>query len=251
MSRSSDITQLSAYDGEHSFNVYVNPRQAISQKASEITGLSYCFQKNQMYHNGKEVESVNIHEALLSFSDFLASKSHPVLVGHNIGSYDIPILMRLLEEFGLLSSFVNLISGCIDTLKLARKVYPKSEVKNYKQTTLVKMLLGIDYDAHNAFEDVKSLYQLFDEKLLSHCKDTFPFQVSKLEASYAPLLVEKKISKAMVRRLANSGLGLNQLRLAFKRDQNHGVKCVLHERGFKSKTVRIIQTFFENTFTEE
>ena len=103
--------------------------------------------------------------------------------------------MRLLEEFDLLSSFVKLISGCIDTLKLARKIYPKSEVKNYNQTTLVKMLLGIDYDAHNAFEDVKSLYQLFDEKILSHCKNTFPFHVSKLEASYAPILVEKNFQR--------------------------------------------------------
>lgn len=125
--------------------------------------------------------------------------------------------MRLLEEFGLLSSFIKLISGCIDTLKLARKVYPKSEVKNYNKTTLVKMLLGIDYDAQMPLRMLKVCTNYLMRSFFSHWKDTFSFHVSKLEASYAPLLVEKKMSKAMVRRLANSGL-------AFKRDQNHGVK---------------------------
>lgn len=67
LSRSSDIRQLSAIDGKDSFNVYIDPRQPISQKATDITGLSYCFQKNQMYRFGKEIDSVHIHQALLSF----------------------------------------------------------------------------------------------------------------------------------------------------------------------------------------
>lgn len=91
--------------------------------------------------------------------------------------YDVPILSRLLEEFGLLAAFLQLISGCIDTLKLARQVFSKSEIPNSKQSALVKAFLGKDYDAHNALEDVKSLYQLFAEKLHSHCRnvDIFPF----------------------------------------------------------------------------
>lgn len=147
----------------------------ISQKATEITGLSYCFQKNQMYHYGKEIYSVHIHQALLSFLDFLKSKSCPVLIGHNIGSYDVPILSRLLEEFGLLAAFLQLISGCIDTLKLSRKVFSKSEILNYKQSTLVKAILGKEYDAHNALEDVKILFQLFEEKLHSRCRNNWTY----------------------------------------------------------------------------
>lgn len=252
-SRSSDITQLFAYDGKDTFNVYIDPRMPISQKATEITGLSYCFQKNQMYHYGKEIDSVHIHQALLSFLDFLKSKSCPVLIGHNIGSYGVPILSRLLEEFGLLAAFLQLISGCIDTLKLSRKVFSKSETPNYKQSTLVKAILGKDYDAHNALEDVKILFQLFKEKLHSHCRnmDIFPFNLVKLEASYASVVLKKKISKAVARRLANSGLGLNHSHLSFKRDQNADVKSILQERGFKGKTIRCIQSFFEDTHSEE
>lgn len=39
LSRSSDITQLSAYDGKDTFNVYIDPRMPISQKATEINNI--------------------------------------------------------------------------------------------------------------------------------------------------------------------------------------------------------------------
>ncbi|XP_061168632.1 uncharacterized protein LOC133177736 [Saccostrea echinata] len=206
-----------------------------------------------MYLNGEEVNSINIHHALLDFLDFLKSKKCPVLVGHNIISYDIPILLKLLEEFGLLASFLQLICGCIDTLKLARKVFPKSQINNYKQTTLVKTFLGFEYDSHNALEDVKSLHRLFEEKLYSHCKDSdvFPFHVRKLESSFTEVIQEKKISKTVARRIANSGLGLKHLQLAFKRDPNVGVKSILQERGFRGKTIHAIKTILEDMCTEE
>lgn len=63
----SNITEFSAYNGKDSFNVHIDPRQPISQKATDITRLSFCFQKNQMNRYGKEKDSVRIHQALLSF----------------------------------------------------------------------------------------------------------------------------------------------------------------------------------------
>lgn len=138
-----------------------------------------------------------------------------------------------------MAAFLQLMSGCIDTLKLAKKVFSKSEIPNYKQSTLVKAFLRKDYDAHNALKDVKSLYQLFEEKLHSHCKniDIIPFHLAEVEASYASLVLEKKISKTVARRL---GLGLNHLHLSFKRDRTAGVKSILQERGFKGKTIRCL-----------
>jgi DNA polymerase III alpha subunit (gram-positive type) len=202
-----------------------------------------------MYAKGKEVHSVSIHQALLDLIEYLKSKNQPILVGHNIKSFDIPILSRLITEFGLLPTFLNLISACIDTLKLAKKVVPKSEITNYKKTTLVKKMLGIEYEAHDALEDVKSLHQLFQEKLRSYCRNTdlFPFNEMHLESSYKEAIQGKKISKTAARRLANSGLGLNHLRLAFRRNPDDGVKSVLLERGFQGRTVSAIKTFLLET----
>ncbi|XP_021350929.1 uncharacterized protein LOC110448808 [Mizuhopecten yessoensis] len=65
LSRTSDITQISAYDGKNMLNLYVSPRQPISSKASDVTGISFSFERNQMYCRGVPVESVCIRQALL------------------------------------------------------------------------------------------------------------------------------------------------------------------------------------------
>ncbi|CAC5356263.1 unnamed protein product [Mytilus coruscus] len=43
LSRKSDITQLAAFDGTTVFNEYVSPREVISPKVSELTGLTFDF----------------------------------------------------------------------------------------------------------------------------------------------------------------------------------------------------------------
>ncbi|CAC5402505.1 unnamed protein product [Mytilus coruscus] len=53
------------------------------------------------------------------------------------------------------------VKGFIDTLKLSKRVFAKADVDNYKQQTLVKKVLGIEYAAHNAKDDVLSLSELF------------------------------------------------------------------------------------------
>ena len=113
LSRTSDITQLSAFDGVNLFNVFVSPRQAISSKASEITGLSYSFERNQMYRHGAPVESMDIRQALVEFLEYINKYSKPVLVGHNIFCYDIPVLGNLLREFHFLSNYTQSVYGCI------------------------------------------------------------------------------------------------------------------------------------------
>ena len=62
----------------------------------------------------------------------------------------------------------NGVSGYIDTLKFARKDFSKEKVTNYKQQTSVTEILGKQYSAHNAVEDVMSLQELFSKEL-QHC----------------------------------------------------------------------------------
>lgn len=149
--------------------------------------------------------------------EFIQSKSIPVLIGHDIFSNDIPILRNLLLEFKLLSSFLNLIYGCIDTLKISKREIPKSEVPNYKQQTLVAKYLEIVYDAHNSEEDVKSLYKLFNEKLKQTCcdKDIFPFNYLGIEQTFSDVVCRKVIFKDTAKKLACTGLSFNHIELAF------------------------------------
>ncbi|XP_071150246.1 DNA polymerase III PolC-type-like [Mytilus edulis] len=246
LSRTSDITQISAYDGMNMLNHYVSPRQSISSKASDVTGITFSFERNQMYCHGVPVESVCIRTALLQLIEMIQKKSRPVLVGHNIHSYDVPVLRNLLREFNLLSSFDNLIYGCIDTLKIAKREIPKADVQNYKQQTLVQKFLEIVYDAHNSEEDVRSLYKLFHLKLKQTCsgKDLFPFNYLSIVEGFSGVIVKKVISKDTARKLSCTGLSLHHLELAYKRNNDDGVKSIMQEHGLKGKTANVFKKFF-------
>ncbi|VDI68302.1 Hypothetical predicted protein [Mytilus galloprovincialis] len=246
LSRTSDITQISAYDGTNMLNLYVSPRQSISSKASDVTGITFSFERNQMYCHGVPVESVCIRTALLQLIEMIQKESRPVLVGHNIHSYDIPVLRNVLREFNLLSSFDNLIYGCIDTLKIAKREIPKADVQNYKQQTLVQKFLEIVYDAHNSEEDVRSLYKLFHLKLKQTCsgKDLFPFNYLSIVEGFSSVIVKKVISKDTARKFSCTGLSLHHPELAYKRNNDDGVKSIMQEHGLKGKTANVFKKFF-------
>ncbi|XP_071140202.1 uncharacterized protein [Mytilus edulis] len=248
LSRKSDITQLAAFDGTTVFNEYVSPREVISPKSSEITGLTFDFSCDQMYHHGKPVKSRDIQIVLLEFIEFISKKKKPILFGHNIASFDIPILMNKLRQHSLLSEFMLHIYGCIDTIKLARRKFKTKDIGNHKQQTLVTKLLGVEYDAHNACADVTSLFQLLAHFEYSE-KDVFPFNSALLTDSYIPLIRASRITKLTARKLAHSGLCLKHLQLAFNRDSENGLKSILLEHGFNAKTVTCFTKHF--TCTEE
>ncbi|XP_063406005.1 uncharacterized protein LOC134689966 [Mytilus trossulus] len=244
----SDITQLAAFDGTTVFNEYVSPREVISPKISEITGLTFDFSCDQMYHHGKPVKSRDIQIVLLEFIEFISKKKKPILFGHNITSFDIPILMNKLRQHSLLSEFVLHIYGCIDTIKLTRRKFKTKDIGNHKQQTLVTKLLGVEYDDHNACADVTSLFQLLAHFEYSE-KDVFRFNSALLTDSYIPLIWASHITKLTARRLAHSGLCLKHLQLAFNKDSENGLKSILLEHGFNAKTVTCFTKYF--TCTEE
>lgn len=201
-----------------------------------------------MYHHGKPVDSKDIRIVLLEFIDFISKKKNPILFGHNIASFDIPVLMNKLRQHSLLSEFMLHVHGCIDTIKLARRKFKAKDIGNHKQQTLVSKLLGIEYDAHNACADVTSLYQLLKHFDYTE-KDVFPFNAAVLTDSFNLLIRASHITKLTARRLAQSGLCLKHLQLAFNRDSENGLKSILLEHGFNAKTVTSISKYF--TCTEE
>lgn len=245
LSRNSDIIQLAAFDGKEELNIYISPSQEITKKASEITGLKYDFESGCMFSGGQKVECIDIRLALLKLIDYVSKREKPILVGHNVLSFDIPILSKKLQEHGLLQEFLRHVSGCLDTLRLARKLFSKETVGNYKQQTLVQVLLGKSYQAHDALADVKNLYELFVSKFTFKETDAFPFNFNVLQKSFVPLVERKLISSANSRKLANSGLGLGHLSLAYQRDNQEGVKFILSEHGFNAKTSKGINLYFE------
>ncbi|XP_069140835.1 uncharacterized protein [Argopecten irradians] len=246
LARTSDITQLAAVCGDKEYQSYVMPRSPISTEASKVTGLTCSLAENKLYKNGKEVKSVTLQTALLDFLDFLESFTTPILVGHNAASFDINILTNKLREFNLFSRFCTCVSSFIDTLKVARRIYPKKEVGNYKQCTLVKAVINKEYQAHSAIEDVRALQELFhvmSGKIQN--QDLISTKYCICKASYDKLTKSKSVSQDVVNKLSRGGISLSHFRLAKSRDPK-GVQLILQENRLSSKWVSAFTTAFEH-----
>lgn len=232
--RTSDITQLAAITHPSlQFSTYIMPRKAIEAGASLATGISV--QGGQMFRGGKEVDTSSILEGLQSFITFLSGLNKPILIGHNIRSFDVPILYHHLSEHGLLSEFSEVITGFIDTLIVAKKKIKKKDIlsQSYKQVDLAKDFLNKTYDSHNAVADVETLQELYDFKLKLDGSEkrsyVFPLAFSALSQSLQPLVTAKVISSQMKIKLAQTSIGFHQLKLAYQRDNDQGIALVFKQ----------------------
>ncbi|MDR1476408.1 MAG: DNA polymerase III subunit epsilon [Holosporales bacterium] len=91
------------------YHTYINPERELSDKATEVSGLTYEFLKNHRF----------FRDIFQEFLDFILDDK---LVIHN-ASFDMGFLNRELE---LVGSAPLHYERAIDTLKLARKKYPGS-----------------------------------------------------------------------------------------------------------------------------
>lgn len=220
--------------GEKTFNRYILPVKPISLGAQTATELKVI--DGVLHHKDKPVGTVSTAEALVSFIDFLSHFSRkPILMGHNIKRFDIPVLLHHLKMNKMKGAFSEVIEGFADTLAIARAMLPKQS--SYKQENLVKNHLQKEYEAHNALADVKALEELARTKLLCDVKQfMFPLDTVVLNQSLLPLVKAKIISTLIKTKLVNTGLGLQHLQLAHSRDSSAGIKLLLSEKGSNKKS---------------
>ena len=78
-------------------------------------------------------------------------------MGHNIKTFDNPLLYRDMKRCGFLQEFKQCVGGFVDTYELFKKEVPKRRGEGmYKQETLVKDFLNLSYGAHNGFRRCSS-----------------------------------------------------------------------------------------------
>ncbi|CAC5393418.1 unnamed protein product [Mytilus coruscus] len=179
----------------------------------------------------------------------------------------MPRLMNTLQQYQLAASFAEKVSGFIDTLPLFRTKFP--DLKSHKQEQLAQTILKSTYNAHNASDDVKILQKLVNASDASHeevmvhsfCTESCIelCKHSKLSTirynSLKQLLQEKIVSSVLLKRIADSGLDFNQLCLAYTRDPEKGIQCVLSEKRHDGQvrvtahkcTAKKIRDFIANT----
>ena len=224
--------QLSTVYGEKSYQKYAVPRKPITAAASAVIGITS--RDDILYHNEKPVAAVSLHEALkglLNFVQETAGDKKFVLVGH-IERFDLPILHRVLKEFRMLSEFSRCLSGCMDTLTIARTIIDWKTTSDYKQSTLVQEFLGKTYEAHNSLAIVQNLQALYMAEFCGKfIRNNFVvvFGSHALRSTFVDIEHSKVTSGQMCLKFARSGIGYHHLETACKRDSENGVKSVLTE----------------------
>lgn len=159
--RGCEIVQLAAVSGGHSLNLYVLPRSGMQPSAARVTG--FRVHGRRLYLHRRLVLTNSLREVLLSFIAFLQMAGRPLVVGHNIRRFDCPLLARDLDRLELRAEFESSVSGCVDTLPLSREMLRERGLTSFRQEHLVREVLGLDYGAHDALQDVRALQRLYLE----------------------------------------------------------------------------------------
>ncbi|XP_042267950.1 three prime repair exonuclease 4 [Thunnus maccoyii] len=159
LGQSCEIVQLAAVSGGHYLNLYIIPRCRIDRGAAKVTG--FRVRRQRLYLHRQVVLTNSLREVLVSFIAFLQMLGRPLVIGHNIRRFDCPLLARALDELDLRAKFESSVSGYVDTLPLAREMLKDRCLQSFRQENLVRELLGVNYKAHDALEDVRALQTLY------------------------------------------------------------------------------------------
>ena len=150
-----DLLQIAAIAGDQKFGQYVFPKKPISPGAAQVTKISVL--NNKIYYMGAEVDHTCLTDALQKFSNFLDQFCcRIILVAYYGYRFDFPRLKRMLAIADV--DLSKNVVGCLDTYPLMKMFYPG--LTSYRQAALVEILLGKDYEAHNATADAEALQSL-------------------------------------------------------------------------------------------
>ena len=156
--KTADILQIAARHKNSNFSVYIEPRQKISDEASQINGLR-CI-NGHLEFNGKVVVTVSLSEAMRAFYQFLCIFGRKcILTAHNC-KFDQSRLMRSIEQLFMMEQFESIIEGFSDTLPIIRKCTGRKGKGSNKLGSIADDLQISTDQAHNAIYDVEMLDQV-------------------------------------------------------------------------------------------
>ena len=238
------ILQLSAICGDRTFNCYVDPppNYVIPPGTSAVNQLRVM--NGHLTYKNEVVQSKPLQQVFLLFIDWLRKFNRPILMGHNIFTFDNPIMYNNMKNIRLWQEFKKVVHGFVDTYELFRLAFPDRKGKGeLKQQTLVRELLNETYEAHSALEDVCSLQRLVrsmhfsGEKFQKVFSDTasieakLAFNQKKRQQAKTIKHMEKTgvVSAYMADKIARSGLEWQDLVSATSSDRKDGIRRLFTE----------------------
>lgn len=145
------------------FSTLVKPNNEIPYIVTQKTNIT-----NEMVEDAPTINDV--------FEKYLEFIGNGIILGHNIDTFDLPILHRYCKKLNL----EPLNNDSLDTLKFARKC--DIDVPNYKLTTLTKHFNIEHKDSHRALNDCIAnfkCYEILKPKYTGNSKTTSKSSQSK------------------------------------------------------------------------
>lgn len=123
------------------FQTLVNPGVSLPPFITVLTGIT----------ESMLLPAPKIDQVLPQFLEFLGSEHETILVAHN-SHFDIGFLKAAANQLGYQWPKFQVL----DTVKIARQVLTKDEVRNYKLETLATFFKAPNPPTHRALEDVRA-----------------------------------------------------------------------------------------------
>lgn len=141
--RITEIGALRLCNGEikDSFSTFVNPGKPISEKITQLTGIT-----DEMVKDAPAEQ-----QAIEDFYAFCGDTK--VLVAHN-APFDTSFIMAAAKRCGLPYTFTS-----VDTVPICRALYP--DLKNHKLDTVAQHIGYKDFNHHRALDDARALCAVF------------------------------------------------------------------------------------------
>ena len=159
---------------------------------------------------------------MFEFITFLKTVKNPVLVEHNIKTFDLTFLHNNLIKCQMWENFLSIVIGFVNTLHVFKKEFPRRG--SYKQDVLINDLLHESYSAPSALDDVKALQKLTElvKPVLSKYMFGANLILNSVNAAshritLKPLEDSKAITKTMASKIAKSGLNYDHLKMSCER----------------------------------
>lgn len=129
-----------------SINLYIRPDSPITDKITEVTGITNSFLEQFQYE----------HESAVPIFEFL-EKYPGIMIGYNV-MFDI----RKLEGLYFRQKSIQFQRETVDVLKMARDCVPRSV--DYKLQTIAEKLECVpDGSFHNAYADAQATMKIFEK----------------------------------------------------------------------------------------
>lgn len=178
---------------------------------------------------------------------FVDGNNNPILIGHNITSFDSKVLYNELKSLNMWPHFSIIVSVYSDTLPYFKIVYLK--LTSYSQCNLVTHIFCDKYLVHNALENTTSLQKLVMFNIENSVLFSNNFTPEGVEISVCNGKLNRKLFQnlgypliqicnlqdvGMWNKIVSSGFNLNYLKLAYYRNGFDGVFSIF-KRRFQQK----------------